>query len=183
MLFVGLAVFGSLIFASSQTSADTTSRRAYLEPANAPTACGALENGDFENGTSSWIESGEWELIESEGGTALAISKPAIRQNISADPDEAFTLTGSYRTEGVGDGNWTGIGVDYLNGEEKIGDDFIRITESAETFETFTISEVTPSETTAIVVWLYSNNGLVLIVDNLEPVSYTHLTLPTIYPV
>ena len=168
MLFVGLAVFGSLIFASSQTSADTTSRRAYLEPANAPAACGALENGDFENGTSSWIESGEWELIESEGGTALAISKPAIRQNISADPDEAYTLTGSYRTEGVGDGNWTGIGVDYLNGEEKIGDDFIRITESAETFETFTISEVTPSETTAIVVWLYSNNGLVLIVDNLE---------------
>ncbi len=157
-----LALF--LIPATNQTSASSN----HLAMSQTDEYCAPFENGGFENGIMPWITSGQFEITAGRTGQGLAIITPYARQKIDAEPNKDFTISLYAKTEGEFGSNWTGIGVDYLDGVTELADTVTQITEPIGDYTLIEISGTTPANTSAIRLWLYSGNGVTLFVDDIE---------------
>ena len=164
IILAGLLLFLSLSIARTSASPAESFNHLYFAQQN---QCGELENGDFEAGFSPWTATGSWEIDAGLNGNGLSVLSPFVKQEVAALENQAFVLSGFYKTEGEFGGNWTGIGVDYLNGSTEIDEASMRITDAQADYVQFEISGTTPAGTTLISVWLYTNNNVTLMVDDL----------------
>ncbi len=169
---MGLVLFGAFaLFLSQSTSQTSASQNDYqinLATAQDVEYCQLISNGDFEDGVMPWITSGEFKITAGRTGNGLSIITPYARQRLAAEPNKDFTITGYYKTSGEFGPNWTGIGIDFLDGVMEISEQVSEITEPEEEFIQFEISGTTPENTSAIRVWFYSGNGVTMTIDDIE---------------
>ncbi|MEM8861934.1 MAG: polysaccharide deacetylase family protein, partial [Chloroflexota bacterium] len=134
--------------------------------------CEDLLNPAFELGLENWSEGGNLEIVDGRTGNAISITNGFTTQEIQAQPNIAFTLSGYFKIEELDTASterWVGFGIDYL-GEDgvEVGEGSFEIDAEQPDFARFEVKGTTRSTTSLVRVWLFSTNTTPLLVDDLS---------------
>ncbi|MEM8859493.1 MAG: hypothetical protein AAGD96_14285 [Chloroflexota bacterium] len=167
-----LTLLALLIAAPTITQANSVEPH-LLQTANTE-SCSPLTNGDFELGMQGWQSFANSSITAGAAGQGLSVDFGHVEQRGSAVGNKGFILSGVYKMEGLPDPgsgtiNWTGVGMDYLSNGVEIEDDAIQFEPNTETdgFRSFSLRSSTPVDTDQFSIWIYSNFGVTLTVDDL----------------